>query len=119
MVVLPTRDSNPGVLSGARVPAVGGNQHGRVELAAIVERDDDAVLAAVDRCHARLPQKPAVGASFGASPQGSTQVAVFVHPAERLIVLGLEMQTAGSKSIGHRDLPDRAARLGEMVGNAD
>ena len=49
----------------------------------------------------------------------SAQMAIFVHEAERLVVVRLEVEAAGLQSVGDRDLPDRAAWLGQMLGDAD
>ena len=37
-----------------------------------------------------------------------------MHPAERLVVLGIEVQPAGLQPVGDRDRADRAAGLGKM-----
>ena len=48
MIVFPPRDADPGGLAGRRIAAVGGDQQRRAKLAAVVERNDDAVIAAID-----------------------------------------------------------------------
>jgi hypothetical protein len=47
------------------------------------------------------------------------QVPVFVHEAERFLIIGVEVQPTRLQSVGNRDAPDRTAGLREMLGDSD
>jgi hypothetical protein len=61
---------------------------------------------------ARLPQQPGVLARLGARAQRGAQVAVLVHPAERLVVVGSKCSPPGSSPSATAIVADRAAGLG-------
>ena len=80
----------------ARIAAVGGDQQRRVELAPVLQRDTITPCSPRSTLgDSRLPQQPHVLARLGARLERGAQVAVLVHPAERLIVVGIEMQPSG------------------------
>ena len=58
---------------------------------------------------------------LGPCPERGAEVAVFVHPTDRLLVAvaRLETQPARREAVGDLDLADRAAGLGEMIADAD
>src|SRR4051794_2083926 len=114
MSVFPARDSDVGCLAGRRIAPIGCDQHRSVELAPIAERDDDSVVAALNLGHLRLPHQPQILAPVRAGMKRASQVAVLVHPAEWLAIIGVEMKRARLESVGDRDPPDRATRLGKM-----
>ena len=78
------------------------------------------MVAAIDVADPRLPQDPRRRVpAFGPAPERRAQMAVLVHPAERLVVVGLELEPAGLEPVGDRDAADRATRLGQMIGDPD
>jgi len=74
---------------------------------------------AVHARHARLPQKPNVFPGLGPRLKRGAEVAILVHEAERLLVVGVEVQRARGKTVGDCDPPDRASGLRKMVGDPD
>jgi hypothetical protein len=69
--------------------------------------------------HAACAHQPQIFAGLGAGLERGAQVAVLVHPAQRFVIVGIEVEAPRLQAVGDRDAPDRAARLGEMVGDAD
>ena len=120
VIVLPPRDIDPGGFARRRIAAVGGNQQRAPKLAAVLERNDDAVIAAIDTrvtrdFHSSQRFLPASARAWSAA----RRLPVLVHEAERLVIVGIEVKPARLQPVGDRDPPDRAARLGQMVGDAD
>ena len=121
MIIFPAGDADPGFLAGLRIAAVGGREDRREKLAPVFERDSDAMLAAFGRSHTRFPHQPQILAGLGAGHQRGPEVAILMHDAERLIVIGgrFEGQAARLEAVGDRDGADRAAFGGQTVGNAN
>jgi hypothetical protein len=104
MVVFPPRDANAGSLASHGVAPVGCNQQGRAQLAAVLERDVDAVIASLDtrsaRSGSRARQDDRQRQSYAASAWSWTK----------------------PRSCGHRmrrptALPDRRDRQGSPKGH--
>ncbi len=66
MIVFPASNVDSRGLSRRRIAAIGGHKQRRLELAAVLERDHDTRLAAIDLATAGFPQKPYVFAGLGA-----------------------------------------------------
>ena len=114
MVVFPARDADPGRL--ARRANCGRRRRpaaARESLRPSSSADDHAMLAAIDARSTRdFHSSHEILARLGARAQRGAQMAVLVHPAERLVVVGIELQPARLEPVGDRDAADRAARLG-------
>ena len=121
MVILPAGDADSRRFAGRRMAPLGGNQQRRRELAAVLEPDRDPMLAPLDGGGARLPAQVDIGPGLGPGLQRCPQMAVLVHPAERLVVAlrRLEGKAARLQPVGDANGADLAAGLGETGANAD
>ena len=121
MIVFPARGADARGLARRRVAPLGGDQQRRLEDAAVVERDGDAVRGAVDAGGLAAPQQSDALARLRPGEKAGAQVAIFVHPAERFVVAfgRFEHQAARLKPVGDLDRANGAARFGQVIGDAD
>ncbi len=105
VIVLPLCDADTGGFAGRRIAAVRGNQQRGRKLAAVFERNDDAVIAAIHCRHARFPQQPEVLADLGPRLQCSAQVPVLVHETERFVIVGVEVKPSRLQPVGNGNAP--------------
>ena len=112
MIILPARDVDAGCLARFRVATVRRDQQRCRQLAPILKRDHHFMVTAIDARDARFPKQPHVLPRVRARMERCPQVAVLMHEAERLAIVGIEVQPAGLQTVGNRDAPDRAAGLG-------
>src|SRR5437764_9832790 len=94
MVVFPARDIDAGSLAGLRVSTVRGDEQWSAELAAVLQRNNDVMIRTIYARDARLPQQPDVFPRLGSGLECGAKLQVFVHEAERLAVVGVEVQAA-------------------------
>ena len=121
MVILPARDTNTGGFAGRRIAPLGGDEQRRGEDFAVSQRNRHAMLAAINRDGGRLPVERDQLGCLGAGAKRLAEVAILVHPAERLVVASgrLERQRAGGEPVGDADRTDRTAGLEQERREAD
>src|SRR4051794_27111648 len=92
MIVFPARDIDSRGFPRRRIAPVGGDQQRRGDLASILECYDHSMLVTLGDFHSRFPQKPYVFSGRGSLIKRGPQVAVLVHEAEWLFIVGIKVK---------------------------